>query len=96
MRGPAIASNVGRTATFLTYNPAVKKFIALLFALLSGFYVFFASWIPDPLPFLDEATALVIFVKSMSVLGFDLTRFVPFLGKKSKPAGKTSGPVVDV
>ena len=74
----------------------MKKLIALLFALLSGFYVFFGSWVPDPLPFLDEATALLIFVKSMSVLGVDLTRFVPFLGKKSKPDGKTGGTVVDV
>ncbi|MCW1921152.1 hypothetical protein OKA05_01215 [Luteolibacter arcticus] len=74
----------------------MKKFFALLFALLSGFYVFFGSWVPDPLPFLDEATALLIFVKSMGVLGVDLTRFIPFLGKKSKAEGKTSGPVVDV
>ena len=74
----------------------MKKLIALLFALVSGFYVFFGTLIPDPLPFLDEATALLIFVKSMGVLGVDLTRYVPFLGKKSKPAGKTSGPVVDV
>ena len=74
----------------------MKKVIALLFALLSGFYVFFASWIPDPLPLLDEATALLIFVKSMGVLGFDLSRFIPFLGKKTKPDGKTGGPVVDV
>jgi len=50
----------------------------------------------DPVPIIDEATALLIFVKSMAVLGFDLTRFVPFLGKKSKPDGKSSGAVVDV
>ena len=74
----------------------MKKLIALLFALLSGFYVFFGSWFPDPLPLLDEATALLIFVKSMGALGVDLSRYVPFLGKKSKPAGNTSGPVVDV
>ena len=74
----------------------MNKFIDLLFAPLSGFYVFFGSWVPDPLPFLDEATALIIFVKSMSALGIDLTRFLPFLGKKSAPVGKTSGPVVDV
>ena len=74
----------------------MKKFVATLFALLSGFYLFFLSWVPDPLPVLDEATALLIFVKSVAVLGFDLTRFVPFLGKKSKPDGKTGGPVVDV
>ena len=74
----------------------MKKFIALLFALVSGFYVFFGTIIPDPLPFLDEATALLIFVKSMAVLGVDLSRFVPFLGKKSKTPQKPPGPVVDV
>jgi len=72
----------------------VKKFIALIFALISGFYVL-AGPIPDPLPFLDEATALVIFVKAMGVLGFDISRFVPFLGKKNK-APKPPGQVVDV
>jgi hypothetical protein len=74
----------------------VKKFIALLFALVSGFYVFFGTLIPDPLPFLDEATALLIFVKSMAVLGFDLSRFIPFMGKKAKTPPKPPGPVVDV
>jgi hypothetical protein len=74
----------------------VKKLIALLFALVSGFYVFFGTLTPDPLPLLDEATALLIFVKSMGALGVDISRFVPFLGKKAKPTGKPSGPVVDV
>jgi hypothetical protein len=30
------------------------------------------------------------------VLGIDLTRFIPFLGKKTKDATKGPGPVVDV
>jgi hypothetical protein len=77
----------------------VRKFFAAVFALFSGLYLLI--WGPmvgplDPVPIIDEATALLIFVKSMGVLGFDLSRFVPFLGKKSKPGGKTSGPVVDV
>jgi hypothetical protein len=50
----------------------------------------------DPIPIIDEATALLIFVKSMAVLGIDLTRFIPFLGKKPKDATKAPGPVVDV
>jgi hypothetical protein len=32
----------------------------------------------------------------MAVLGIDLTRFIPFLGKKTKGATKAPGPVVDV
>jgi hypothetical protein len=74
----------------------VKKFIAAVFAVISGVYLVFLGWIPDPLPIIDEATALIVFVKSMSVLGIDLTRFVPFLGKRTKEAPKGPGPVVDV
>lgn len=74
----------------------MKKFIAAVFALISGVYLVFLGWIPDPLPIIDEATALIVFVKSMAVLGVDLTRFIPFLGKKTKEAPKGAGPVVDV
>ena len=74
----------------------MKKFIAAVFAVISGVYLVFLGWIPDPLPIVDEATALIVFVKSMSVLGIDLTRFVPFLGKRTKEAPKGPGPVVDV
>ncbi len=50
----------------------------------------------DPVPIIDEATALLIFVKSMAVLGIDLSRFIPFLGTKTKDTAKAPGPVVDV
>jgi len=55
----------------------MKKFFAVLLALLSGGYLLTLGIAPDPLPFLDEATALLILVKSLSVLGIDLTRYVP-------------------
>lgn len=74
----------------------MKKFIAAVFACISGVYLVFLGWIPDPLPIIDEATALIVFVKSMAVLGIDLTRFIPFLGKRTKEAPKGPGPVVDV
>ena len=84
---------------FFAYDSPVKKFFAAVFALFSGLYLLIWGPMvgpPDPVPIIDEATALLIFVKSMAVLGVDLTRFIPFLGKKSKPDGKTGGPVVDV
>jgi hypothetical protein len=78
---------------------AVKKFLALLFALISGIYLLtLGIWVgpPDFIPFIDEATALIIFVKAMGVLGVDLTRLVPFLGRKEKTPPKPPGQVVDV
>lgn len=75
----------------------MKKLIALILALISGVYVFALGWVWDPLPLLDEATALIIFVKAMGVLGVDLSRLVPFLGSsKGKTPPKPPGQVVDV
>lgn len=77
----------------------VKKLIALLFALISGIYLLtMGIWVgpPDFIPFIDEATALIIFVKAMGVLGVDLSRLVPFLGRKEKTPPKPPGQVVDV
>lgn len=74
----------------------MNKLIALLFALVAGIYLLFLGWIPDPVPFLDEGMALIILVKSMSVLGVDLSRFLPFFGRRSKKEAADQGPVVDV
>jgi len=70
----------------------MKKFLAGIFALGSGIVLF----IPDILPFIDEAIALMIFVKSLHVLGVDVTRWLPFMGKKKADAAKKTSPVVDV
>lgn len=53
-------------------------------------------FIPDILPFIDEAIALMIFVKSLHVLGVDVARWLPFMGKKKADAAKKTAPVVDV
>lgn len=67
----------------------MKRFILWIVVLVSGFYAFIAGpFIPDPLPFIDEAVALAIFLKATSALGFDVRRFLPFFGKAKETAGK--------
>ncbi|MBB5353333.1 hypothetical protein HNR46_003589 [Haloferula luteola] len=74
----------------------MKKFFALSAAFLSGGYLLTLGILPDAVPFIDEATALIILVKSLQVLGIDLSRFVPFLRSGKKAEKKDGSPVVDV
>jgi hypothetical protein len=74
----------------------VKKFLAFVFAALSGIYLVFLAWIPDPLPFIDEAVAFAILVKSLGVLGIHLPSWVPIIGRKAKTVIRDRRKVVDV
>ncbi len=71
----------------------MKRFILWIVALVSGFYAFIAGpFIPDPLPFIDEAIALAIFLKATSALGFDMRRWLPFFGKGKGSARPNTDP----
>lgn len=74
----------------------MKRKLTWLGAILSGLYLITIGPLPfpmmDPLPFIDEAMALAIFLKCTSSLGYDLRKWLPFFGKnaKSKGSGKTT------
>lgn len=67
----------------------MKRIIAWALSILSGVYLLVAGPIPDPLPFIDEATALLVFINATAYLGYDLRRWLPFFGKGKTPHQRT-------
>jgi hypothetical protein len=89
------------------HHAPMKKFFAVMVAGLSAWVLFTPFDLP-PIPFffIDEAIALLLFSKSMSYLGFDISRLLPFLpnrnrknsskGSSADPSGAAKEPVIDV
>jgi hypothetical protein len=69
----------------------MKRQIAWMLALFSAFYLLVIGPLPDPIPIIDEATALLIFVKAMAYLGYDMRRWIPFLSR-GKPCKASQSP----
>ena len=75
----------------------MKRKLAWFGAILTGLYLLTIGPLPfpamDPLPFIDEAVALAIFLKCTSYLGYDLRKWLPFVGKKgnSSPSPQAAG-----
>ena len=79
----------------------MKRKLAWIGAIFSGLYLLTAGPIPDPIPFIDEGVALAVFLKCTLYLGYDLRKWLPFMGKKGKsaPSGtvdRKKGVTIDV
>ncbi len=56
------------------YHPLLKSFLALALAVLSGLYLLIMGPTLDPLPFLDEGLAALVFLNALAYLGIDFRK----------------------
>jgi hypothetical protein len=70
---------------------AVKRIFLWLIASLCGLYLLVMGPLIDPIPFLDEATALAVLAYVLRALGYDVARWIPvirhFRGRVPGPRG---------
>lgn len=67
----------------------MKKFLAVLLAVVSGTALAFDVAIPDPIPLIDEGVLLLVFLSSLAHLGLDLRKFFGMKGGNAGERGKT-------
>ena len=67
----------------------MKKLIALLLAVGSGLYLLIVGPAIDPVPFIDEGAAFLVFINCLAFLGLDLKRFFGLKGKKESAKAQT-------
>jgi hypothetical protein len=57
----------------------------MILAQVSGGYLLTMGPMPDPLPIVDEALMLMVFVQALAARGVDVRKWLPFFGKKMPP-----------
>ena len=70
----------------------MKRLFALALAAASGAYLLVFGPMLDPLPVIDEALALMVFVQALAALGIDVRRWLPMFGKKVPVPAKARAP----
>lgn len=72
----------------------MKRLFLWCIAFLAIVYVLVMGPLIDPLPLLDEATALAVFAYAMRALGYDVARWLPFVGRfRGGISGRRRNPV---
>jgi hypothetical protein len=62
----------------------MKRKIAWTVASVSGLYLLTLGPLPDPVPLMDEAVALAVFLTCASHLGYNFAKWLPFARKRGK------------
>lgn len=69
----------------------MKRKIAVAGAVFSGLYLLTIGPLLDPIPLIDEGLMILVFAKSMAVLGIDVGKWLPFLGRKKRKTPTAPG-----